>query len=467
MEELLNTLLADKYQELFVVSIMGVLILAITLLLVIPMSKVRAIRNQLLDLKYLLSKKDQEITQLKREKKAIKTKNSLIEEKLIHFDELLLELDAYKTELAEKQEYIITLDERNQQHIEAYQILLQESSDISFKFKSIQKRNEVLVEENSQLRTENKKVLATVEEQANRIFDAIRTNSTQNRRSEMEQLASEFFVSNQKLYETIEKRSIHTNLLPSADRVIKSQEELFYLYEKHTDSQSDLIANINRYQKIDQEIEIFYTRFSKEEQLQNLGEKATEYILKASKIAKKYIKKEEKVANYRISMTEEREIEIELDANFSLISYQNYREKEGRIEKEQALNAYLEICEEHLMRLIERQDGENYSLMFLPSKTALTLLLKHRSHLFNTSYKKRVLLVHPTTLLVTLQRIVTLLEHQEEQRQAKSLEIISQEFYQSLADYHKDMNNLSQELQMMQSRLSSAHEDYTNQNKEI
>lgn len=431
---------------------MAVLILAITLLLVIPMSKVRAIRNQLLDLKDLLSKKDQEIAQLKREKKAIKTKNSLIEEKLIHFDELLLELDAYKTELAEKQEYIITLDERNQQHIEAYQILLQESSDISFKFKSIQKRNEVLVEENSQLRTENKKVLATVEEQANRIFDAIRTNSTQKRRAEMEQLASEFFVSNQKLYETIEHRSLNRDLLPSAERVTKSQEELLSLYIKHTDSQSDLIANINRYQKIDQEIEIFYTRFSKEEELSNLGEKATEYILKASKIAKKYIKKEEKDANYRIFMTEERE--IELDANFSLISYQNYKEKEGRIEKEQALNAYLKICEEYIEGVIERQDRERYCLIFVPSKTALTLLLKHRSHLFDISYKKRVLLVHPTTLLVTLQRIVTFLEYQEEHKQAKSLQIISQEFYQSIEEFHKDMKNLSQELQLMQSRLS-------------
>ncbi len=411
-------------------------------------------------MKDIVTKKDEEIRQLQREKRAIKTKNSLLEEKLIHFEELLLELDGYKTELAEKQEYIITLNEQNQEHKERYQTLLQEYNDIRFKFKSIQKRNEVLVEENSRFRTENKKVLAAVEEQSNRIFDAIRTNSTLKRRTEMEQLANEFFVSNQNIYETIEKRSIYRDLLPSAERVIKSQEELLHLYEQHTDSKSDLIANINRYQKIDQEIEIFYNRLSKEKQLENLGEKATEYILQLSKIAKRYIKREDKSVGYRISMTEGREIEI--DANLSLVLYQHYREKEGRIEKEQALNGYLEMCEEHLAGVIARQDEEEYSLLFIPSKTALALLLKHRSDLFDASYQKRVLLVHPTTLLMTLQSIVALLEHQVEYNQAKSLQITSQEFYQSVEEYYKDMHNVSQELQRMQSRLSPINEDHTN-----
>ena len=100
MENILTTLLSDESQRFFIISLLVVVSLAIILPAIVSLSKIKFLKNQLFDIKNLHIQKDSEIDRLQREKRAIKTKNKILEDKLTNFNDLLIELKSKQTLLS-------------------------------------------------------------------------------------------------------------------------------------------------------------------------------------------------------------------------------------------------------------------------------------------------------------------------------------------------------------------------------
>jgi|GEM_PF-11909 len=464
MENILTTLLSDESQRFFIISLLVVVSLAIILPAIVSLSKIKFLKNQLFDIKNLHIQKDSEIDRLQREKRAIKTKNKILEDKLTNFNDLLIELKSKQTLLEQMQDRVISLEESERKHISNFEEIERDLQDLRFRYKGLQKRNEFLVEENSQFRIDNKKILLKIKEYERDIFDKLITQNSNKQHKTIERVASEIVDRNQHIFDKINNNSLEGNLLPLADEVIKSQEDLIYQYEqvfsKDSDIRDEIVSDIEAYKRVDSEVDILFEKLNKKGLLKDLGREITKYIFDISNIDKKHlynykIDEDTKATNNYSKFTIQlpNDSNISVDSTLSLVPYETYRDKDNRIEREHALNSYLKSFEKQIDQLIENSKDDEYYLMVVPTREALTLALKHKSHLLDKASSEGIFLATPTILLMTLQNINILWRNYKYYTKTTTLKIFSDDFYQKFSNLTQEITTISEELERIQDTL--------------
>jgi DNA recombination protein RmuC len=464
VESILTTLLSDESQRFFIISLLVVVSLAIILPAIVSLSKIKSLKNQLFDIKNLHIQKDSEIDRLQREKRAIKTKNKILEDKLTNFNDLLIELKSKQTLLEQMQDRVMSFEESERKHISNFEEIERDLQDLRFRYKGLQKRNEFLVEENSQFRIDNKKILLKIKEYERDIFDKLITQNSNKQHKTIERVASEIVDRNQHIFDKINNNSLEGDLLPLADEVIKSQEDLIYQYEqvfsKDSDIRNKVVSNIEAYKSVDSEVDILFEKLNKKGLLKDLGREITKYIFDISNIDKKHLynhkidEDTKATSNYsKFTIQLPNDSNISVDSTLSLVPYETYRDKDNRIEREHALNSYLKSFEKQIDQLIENSKDDEYYLMVVPTREALTLALKHKSHLLNKASNKGIFLATPTILLMTLQNINILWQNYKYYTKATTLKIFSDDFYQKFSNLTQEITTISEELERIQDTL--------------
>jgi len=464
MENILTTLLSDESQRFFIISLLVVVSLAIILPIIISLSKIKSLKNQLFDIKDLHIQKDSEIDRLQREKRAIKTKNKILEDKLIDFNNLAIELKSKQTLLEQIQDRVMLFEESERKYISNFENIERDLQDLRFRYKGLQKRNEFLVEENSQFRMDNKKSLLRIKEYEREIFDKLITQNRNKQHKTIERISSEIINRNQKIFDKINDSSFSRDLLPLADEVIKSQEDLVYQYEKifskNSDIRDEVVSNIEAYKRVDSEVDILFEKLNKKGLLRDLGKEITKYIFDISSIDKRYlynhkIDEDTKATNNYSKFTIQlpNDLNVSVDSTLSLVSYEIYGDKDNRIEKEHALHSYLKSFENQIDQLIDNSKDNEYCLMVVPTRGALALALKYKSHLYDKASSRGIFLVTPTILLITLQNIYTLWQNYEYYTKATTLKMFSDDFYQKFSNLTQEISTISEELEQIQDTL--------------
>jgi DNA recombination protein RmuC len=104
--------------------------------------------------------------------------------------------------------------------------------------------------------------------------------------------------------------------------------------------------------------------------------------------------------------------DVIVDAKVSLKAYERYHAADDEAVRSSALKAHLASLRSHLKGLSEKhyEDLEgirtlDFVLMFVPIEAAFFTALKHDRSLFNEAFEKNVIMVSPSTLLVTLRTV--------------------------------------------------------------
>ncbi len=156
-----------------------------------------------------------------------------------------------------------------------------------------------------------------------------------------------------------------------------------------------------------------------------------------------------------IHMPQERDIVI--DSKVSLVAYERFMSEDDPDAKAMALKEHLLSISGHIKGLSSKQydklEGINtldYVLLFMPIEGAFLLALEADGEFFKRAYESNILVVSPSTLLVTLRTIEHIWRTQRQQDHAKKIAEEAESMYDKLVLFVDEMHKVGGHLQKAQ-----------------
>lgn len=117
--------------------------------------------------------------------------------------------------------------------------------------------------------------------------------------------------------------------------------------------------------------------------------------------------------------------DVIIDAKVSLTAYERFCREEDETLRRQALDEHVQSLRSHIRGLNRKEyeglDGVqtlDFVLLFIPVEAAFLSAMEQSPELYNEAYAKHIVLVSPTTLLVTLRTINNIWRHEYQSRNA-------------------------------------------------
>ncbi len=156
-----------------------------------------------------------------------------------------------------------------------------------------------------------------------------------------------------------------------------------------------------------------------------------------------------------IHMPQQRDIII--DSKVSLVAYERYMSEENPHAKSLALREHIGSITKHIKELsakkYEKLEGVNtldYVLLFMPIEGAFLLALEYDGEFFKKAYESNILVVSPSTLLVTLRTIEHIWRTQRQQEHAQKIANEAEAMYDKLVLFVDEMIKVGSHLQKAQ-----------------
>lgn len=162
-----------------------------------------------------------------------------------------------------------------------------------------------------------------------------------------------------------------------------------------------------------------------------------------------------------IHMPQKRDIII--DSKVSLVAYERFVNEEDPHAKAQALKEHMLSISAHIKGLSQKQyeklEGVNtldYVLLFMPIEGAFLLALEEDGEFFKHAFASNILVVSPSTLLVTLKTIEHIWRTQRQQDHAKKIVDEAEAMYDKLVLFVEEMQGIGTHLQRTQNSYDKA-----------
>ncbi len=375
--------------------------------------------------------------------KALQTANQQLE----------IQLHSYKNKLEQQSEFkneIIELREKLDQY---NQTLTQKESKIAQLETTLTEQ-----QKNFQQQIETKKE------------DAIKLQQ------QFELLAKNILETNTKQFKEQSHEQLNTILTPVKQQMESFRKKVEDVYDKESKDRTLLYAEIGQLKKLNlqlQEDAINLTNALKgSTKKQGIwGEMVLQRVLENSGLRKDHeyftevALKDENNSSYRpdvvIKLPDQRDIII--DAKTSLIAYEQYLSSENEDEKQTHLNALLSSINTHIDQLsnknYEKLEGINsldFIFMFIPIESALMLAMEKDIHLFDKAFKKKIVLVSPTTLLVALKAVENTWRYERQAQNILEVTKRAETLYTKFVNFTEDLNKVENNLIKAQESFNEA-----------
>lgn len=156
-----------------------------------------------------------------------------------------------------------------------------------------------------------------------------------------------------------------------------------------------------------------------------------------------------------IHMPQDRDVII--DSKVSLVAYERFVNEENPAEKAQALKEHILSISSHVKGLsdkkYERLEGVNsldFVLLFMPIEGAFLIALEQDGEFFKRAYENNILVVSPSTLLVTLRTIEHIWRTQRQEEHAKKIADEAEAMYDKLVLFVEEMQKVGAHIQKAQ-----------------
>ena len=156
-----------------------------------------------------------------------------------------------------------------------------------------------------------------------------------------------------------------------------------------------------------------------------------------------------------IHMPQERDIII--DSKVSLVAYERFVNAEDPAQKAQALKEHILSISSHVKGLsdkkYEKLEGVNsldFVLLFMPIEGAFLIALEQDGGFFKRAYENNILVVSPSTLLVTLRTIEHIWRTQRQEEHAKKIADEAEAMYDKLVLFVEEMQKVGAHIQKAQ-----------------
>ena len=463
---------------LLIAGISLVILLVIVLIVVIFSTKIKILSDKLWDSNESRKAKNIKIEILEKELQILKIRNASNEQELQQFAET-------KGILGSKEELLATIRGRyNELEKEQTQTKAKLESiesmyeNLLLEHKSLQSRNESLTEENSRHRINNARLLTKLETEARHASAKLKMMQENKKelKEEFEALAKKVFEGNSRKFAEFSRENLDSMIKPLQIQISEFKKQVSDTYNSESRERAVLKNEINSLKELNEKISrdaINLANALKGESKQQgvWGEMVLEHVLEASGLRKGF--EFEREVSLR---TDDNEIlrpdvvvhlpdsrDLIIDAKTSLVAYERFVNTEDGNEKTEYLAAHLESIKLHIETLskknyerLQEVNTLDFIFMFMPIEGALAVALEHDSSIYDNAFRKKILLVGPTTLLVAMRAVENVWKYERQNQNAKEIARRAGAMYDKFVSFSEDLMKISKQIDGIQSSFNAA-----------
>jgi len=294
--------------------------------------------------------------------------------------------------------------------------------------------------------------------------------------TEFKLLANKIFEDKSKQFSSSNKEQLELLLKPFREQITNFSKEARNQFESELKDRHLLKDELLRLKSMNEQLSqdaINLTKALKGENKTqgNWGELVLENILEQSGLREgveyelQATLKAENGKSYRpdviVHMPQQRDIII--DSKVSLNAYECFMSSEDEQEKAVALKDHIVSIATHIKGLSQKQyeklEGVNtldFVLLFMPIEGAFLLALEEDGEFFKNAYEKNILVVSPSTLLVTLRTIEHIWRTQRQEEHAQKIASEAEAMYDKLVGFVDEMKLVGTHIQRTQDSYETA-----------
>ena len=265
-------------------------------------------------------------------------------------------------------------------------------------------------------------------------------------------------------------------LSPFRDQIVDFRKRVEQVYHTDTKDRASLLNEVKNLQKasekINQEAENLTKALKGDVKLQgNWGEMVLERVLEESGLrsghefflqaARRSETGELKRPDVLIRLPDDKYVII--DAKVSLLAYEQALSAETDALREAAAKKHVASLKSHVKRLADQDYDQlsdvrslDFVLLFVPIESAFTLALEQDHRLFTQAFEKRIVIVSPTTLMMTLRIIHNVWRFEKQNRNAQEIASKAGALYDKLRGLIEDMDQMGRQLEGVNRTYESA-----------
>lgn len=261
-------------------------------------------------------------------------------------------------------------------------------------------------------------------------------------RLEFKELAQSILENNSQKFSLQNQENLSKMITPMREQFNEFKKQIDDVYIKEAKDRSMLQAEIRSIKEINHQMSTDAQNLTKalrgESKKQGVwGEMVLESVLEHSglRVGVEYerevtLEHEHNQSRYRpdviVHLPDGRDIII--DAKTSLVAYEKYSSAEDEEHKERFVNEHIISIKKHIKELSEKDYANlkgvktlDFVFMFVPIESALLMAMEHDKTLFDHAFKKSVILVGPTTLMVSLRAVENSWRYEKQQKNAQEI----------------------------------------------
>ena len=377
-----------------------------------------------------------------------------------------------------QQQAMIAVQEREQQseieqelQVQIQELQKQQASHTALYEQAVQQISS-LTEELNQKRDELAQASATIAASHARLDEAQKSfvekeklfkESTNLMKNEFELLANRVFdAQGQK-----QQVNLQSVLTPFKDQIVDFKKKVEEVYHSDTKERASLLTEIKNLQaasdRINTEAENLTKALKGDKKLQgNWGELVLERVLEESGLRKDHeytvqsAQRNEsgdlKRPDVLIRLPDNKDVVV--DSKVSLNAYEEALAAEDEELRERLLKQHLLNLRTHVKRLSEQDYDQlpdirslDFVLLFVPIESAFTIAMETDQRLFTEAFTKRIVIVSPTTLMMTLRIINNVWRYEKQNRNAQDIAQRAGAMYDKLRGLVDDMDRLGKQMQ--------------------
>jgi len=459
----------------------------ITIIIVVFVTKIKTLNSFLEQAKEIDKAKIAKVSQLEVMLQEEKIQNINLEKELEYFIKNKMELRKSKVHVNNLKDEIT---KQTKEHIEAYhhqqssyqqlkthyELLSESYHKLDTKYEMLKKRNEILVGENnlSHTRLQESEVKISEQQKQNREKMLMMKEHRGDLKKEFESLALRVFDGNSKIFNRLSQENLSSMIKALEIQIDDFKKQVQTLYRDESKDRAMLKQEILSLKELNQQISqdaINLTNALKGEKKQQgvWGEMVLEKVLESSGLRKgfEYTRevtlKNDEGKSYRpdvlVHLPDKRDLVI--DAKTSLNAYEQYISSENS--KDYYLKNHVKALRKHIKSLSDKNYEKllgintlDFVFMFVPIEGALAVALEQDNSLYDDAFKKQILLVGPTTLLIAMRAIGNVWKYEKQNQNAKEIASRAGALYDKFVGFSDDMVKISRQFEGLQGSFESA-----------
>jgi len=285
-------------------------------------------------------------------------------------------------------------------------------------------------------------------------------------KQQFNQLANEIFESKAKRFEESSQERLQLLLKPFREQISSFSKQTEERFLKENSERAVLHKELSRLRELNEQItqdaRNLTNALKGENKTQgNWGEIVLERILEESGLREgmeyetqgSFKNEEGETLRPDVIIHLPQQKEIVIDSKVSLVAYERFMSAEEPAEKEAALKEHLNSINTHIKSLsekrYERLEGIHtldFILLFMPIEGAFLLALEQDGSFFSRAYEKNIMIVSPSTLLVTLRTIEHIWRTERQEQNAQEIAKQAEALYDKFAAFVEDLTKIGEQI---------------------